>query len=297
MKRGNVMKGSLGEKIFKVINTIALILLSAVFVVPYLIVLSSSVSDELTLLKDGYSLIPRGFTFAAYEFIFKNCPILLRSIFNSVGVTIVGTTLGLVVQLMLGYGMSKAYLPGYKVINFLIMFTMMFSGGLVPSYLINRALGLVDSYWALILPGLCSSWNLLLIRNYFQMQPAALEEAASIDGASQFRIFTQIAVPTAKPIIATIALFAMVAGWNDWYLAMLYIQNRNMYPIQQVIRELLANFNVLVENSAALNATAVLPQESAKMAAVVVGSLPIILVYPFLQKYFISGMMLGSVKE
>ena len=121
MKRGNVMKGSLGEKIFKVINTIALILLSAVFVVPYLIVLSSSVSDELTLLKDGYSLIPRGFTFAAYEFIFKNCPILLRSIFNSVGVTIVGTTLGLVVQLMLGYGMSKAYLPGYKVINFLIM--------------------------------------------------------------------------------------------------------------------------------------------------------------------------------
>ena len=291
------MKLSLGEKIFKVINVFMLILLSAVFVVPYLIVLSSSVSDELALLKDGYSVIPRGFTLAAYEFIFKNCPILLRSIFNSVGVTIVGTLLGLAVQLMLGYGMSKTYLPGYKIINFLIMFTMMFGGGLVPSYLINKALGLVDSYWALILPGLCSSWNLLLIRNYFQGQSVALEEAASIDGASQFQIFTKIAVPTAKPIIATIALFAGVGGWNDWYLAMLYIQNRNMYPIQQVIRELLANFNVLVENSAALNNTSVLPQESAKMAAVVVGSLPIILVYPFLQKYFINGMMLGSIKE
>lgn len=291
------MKLSLGEKIFKVINVFMLILLSAVFVVPYLIVLSSSVSDELALLKDGYSVIPRGFTLAAYEFIFKNCPILLRSIFNSVGVTIVGTLLGLAVQLMLGYGMSKTYLPGYKIINFLIMFTMMFGGGLVPSYLINKALGLVDSYWALILPGLCSSWNLLLIRNYFQGQSVALEEAASIDGASQFQIFTKIAVPTAKPIIATIALFAGVGGWNDWYLAMLYIQDRSKYPIQQVIRELLANFSVLVENSAALNNTSVLPQESAKMAAVVVGSLPIILVYPFLQKYFINGMMLGSIKE
>lgn len=291
------MKLSLGEKIFKVINVFMLILLSAVFIVPYLIVLSSSVSDELALLKDGYSVIPRGFTLAAYEFIFKNCPILLRSIFNSVGVTIVGTLLGLAVQLMLGYGMSKTYLPGYKIINFLIMFTMMFGGGLVPSYLINKALGLVDSYWALILPGLCSSWNLLLIRNYFQGQSVALEEAASIDGASQFQIFTKIAVPTAKPIIATIALFAGVGGWNDWYLAMLYIQDRSKYPIQQVIRELLANFSVLVENSAALNNTSVLPQESAKMAAVVVGSLPIILVYPFLQKYFINGMMLGSIKE
>ena len=124
-----------------------------------------------------------------------------------------------------------------------------------------------------------------------------MEEAASIDGASQFQIFTKIAVPTAKPIIATIALFAGVGGWNDWYLAMLYIQDRSKYPIQQVIRELLANFSVLVENSAALNNTSVLPQESAKMAAVVVGSLPIILVYPFLQKYFINGMMLGSIKE
>lgn len=291
------MKLSLGEKIFKVINVFMLILLSAVFIVPYLIVLSSSVSDELALLKDGYSVIPRGVTLAAYEFIFKNCPILLRSIFNSVGVTLVGTLLGLAVQLMLGYGMSKTYLPGYKIINFLIMFTMMFGGGLVPSYLINKALGLVDSYWALILPGLCSSWNLLLIRNYFQGQSVALEEAASIDGASQFQIFTKIAVPTAKPIIATIALFAGVGGWNDWYLAMLYIQDRSKYPIQQVIRELLANFSVLVENSAALNNTSVLPQESAKMAAVVVGSLPIILVYPFLQKYFINGMMLGSIKE
>lgn len=291
------MKLSLGEKIFKVINVFMLILLSAVFIVPYLIVLSSSVSDELALLKDGYSVIPRGFTLAAYEFIFKNCPILLRSIFNSIGVTLVGTLLGLAVQLMLGYGMSKTYLPGYKIINFLIMFTMMFGGGLVPSYLINKALGLVDSYWALILPGLCSSWNLLLIRNYFQGQSVALEEAASIDGASQFQIFTKIAVPTAKPIIATIALFAGVGGWNDWYLAMLYIQDRSKYPIQQVIRELLANFSVLVENSAALNNTSVLPQESAKMAAVVVGSLPIILVYPFLQKYFINGMMLGSIKE
>ncbi len=291
------MKLSLGEKIFKVINVFMLILLSAVFIVPYLIVLSSSVSDELALLKDGYSVIPRGVTLAAYEFIFKNCPILLRSVFNSVGVTIVGTLLGLAVQLMLGYGMSKTYLPGYKIINFLIMFTMMFGGGLVPSYLINKALGLVDSYWALILPGLCSSWNLLLIRNYFQGQSVALEEAASIDGASQFQIFTKIAVPTAKPIIATIALFAGVGGWNDWYLAMLYIQDRSKYPIQQVIRELLANFSVLVENSAALNNTSVLPQESAKMAAVVVGSLPIILVYPFLQKYFINGMMLGSIKE
>ena len=291
------MKLSLGEKIFKVINVFMLILLSAVFIVPYLIVLSSSVSDELALLKDGYSVIPRGVTLAAYEFIFKNCPILLRSIFNSIGVTLVGTLLGLAVQLMLGYGMSKTYLPGYKIINFLSMFTMMFGGGLVPSYLINKALGLVDSYWALILPGLCSSWNLLLIRNYFQGQSVALEEAASIDGASQFQIFTKIAVPTAKPIIATIALFAGVGGWNDWYLAMLYIQDRSKYPIQQVIRELLANFSVLVENSAALNNTSVLPQESAKMAAVVVGSLPIILVYPFLQKYFINGMMLGSIKE
>lgn len=291
------MKISLGEKIFKVINVILLIIISAAFVVPYLIVLASSLSSEMDLLKNGYSVLPQGFTFDAFIFIFKSCPILLRSIFNSIGVTVIGTILGLTVQLMLGYGMSKPYLPGYKIINFMIMFTMMFSGGLVPSYLINRNLGLVDSYWALILPGLCSAWNLLLIRNYFQGQPVALEEAASIDGASQFQIFTKIAVPTAKPIIATIALFSMVAGWNDWYLAMLYIQDRSKYPVQQVIREMLANFSALVENTAALSSTTIVPQESAKMAAVVVGSLPIILIYPFLQKYFISGMMLGSIKE
>ena len=292
-----MLKRTKGEKVFAVVNGFILTAFSLAFIIPYLVVISTSLSDELEILKNGYTLIPEGLTLAAYEFVFKSCPILLRSIFNTVLLTLVGCLLGMLVQFMLGYVLSKKYLPGYGPFNFLIVFTMMFAGGLVPTYLLVRNLGLYNSFWAMVIPGLCSSYNIILIRNYFQSQPASLEEAALMDGANHWQVFWRIAIPTAKPIIATIGVFSIVGKWNEWYTAMLYISDVDKYPIQMVVREMYQNFNVLVENATALGGNTILPAETAKMAVVIVSTLPIILVYPFLQKYFVNGIMLGSVKE
>ncbi len=292
-----MLKRTRGEKIFNVFNIFLLTLFSLTFVIPYLIVVSTSLSDELTVLRDGYTLIPKGFTTAAYEFAFKSSPILLRAILNSVGLLIVGVPMSMAVQFIAGYALSKRFLPGHRVLNFLMVFTMMFGGGLVPFYLLVRGLGMYNSYWSLIIPGLFSSYNLVLIRNFFDGQPAALEEAALIDGASYWQSFWRISLPTAKPLIATIGVFSMVSSWNNWYNAMLFISDINKYPIMLVVRQIYIDFNALVANAAAIQGITILPTETAKMAVIVIASLPIIIVYPFLQKYFVQGVMLGAVKE
>lgn len=292
-----MLKRTKGEKIFNAFNILVLSLFSLAFIIPYLMVFATSVSDELSILKDGYTLLPKGFTLNAYKFVFESCPILVRAFLNSTGLLLVGVPLCMLIQFLMGYALSKKFLPGYKLINFLVVFTMMFSGGLVPTYLLVRSLGMYDSYLAMIIPGLCSSYNIVLIRNYFQGQSVSLEEASLIDGASYWQCFWRIALPTAKPLLATIGVFSLVSSWNSWYTAMLYLNDPNKYPIQMVVREMYSNFAILVENATALGGNTILPTETAKMAVVIVASLPIILVYPFLQKYFVHGVMLGAVKE
>ena len=291
------MHATRGEKVFHVINVLFMVVLILVFFLPYWVIFAASFTDEITLLKNGFAIFPQKLSLDAYRFIFQNDNRILKSVGNSVFITVVGTLGSVAVSSMMAYPLSKKKLSGNRGFNFFIVFTMMFSGGLVPFYLVVTGLGMYNSLAALIVPGLVSVWNVILLRNFFAGIPSALEEAAAIDGASHFQRFTRVVLPMSKPILATVALFSAVGYWNDWYMAMLFIEDKNKIPVQSLIREMLSSFDTMLEQSGAVSSGAVAPQESVKMAAVIVASLPIILLYPFMQKYFIQGIILGSVKE
>lgn len=291
------MHATRGEKVFHVINVLFMVVLILVFFLPYWVIFAASFTDEITLLKNGFAIFPQKLSLDAYRFIFQNDNRILKSVGNSVFITVVGTLGSVAVSSMMAYPLSKKELSGNRGFNFFIVFTMMFSGGLVPFYLVVTGLGMYNSLAALIVPGLVSVWNVILLRNFFAGIPSALEEAAAIDGASHFQRFTRVVLPMSKPILATVALFSAVGYWNDWYMAMLFIEDKNKIPVQSLIREMLSSFDTMLEQSGAVSSGAVAPQESVKMAAVIVASLPIILLYPFMQKYFIQGIILGSVKE
>ncbi len=291
------VKKSYGEKAFNLINVLFMIVLILAFFIPYWVIFAASFTDELTLLKSGYMIIPQKLSLSAYKFIFLNDTVIFKALGNSIFITIIGTILAVIITSMFAYPLSRKYLPGRKWVMIYVMITMLFSGGLIPFYLVVKSLGLHDSLWAVIIPLMVSAWNMILIRNFFMAVPNSLEESAWIDGANDLIIFLKIMLPVSKPILATITLFYAVAYWNDWYLALLFIRERTKMPVQLLIRELLSNFNqILAQTGVMTQREAIVPQESTKMASIVVASLPIILVYPFLQKYFIKGIMVGSIK-
>ena len=270
-----------------------MIVLSLCFVLPYVMILSASLTDEMTLLASGgMTLFPKKFSFYAYEYIFSSNTLMLRSILNSLIMTVTGTALSTVVCMMCAYPLSRKYLKHRKGIMFFILFTMLFSGGLVPTYLLVSTV-FPDSMLAVIVPTAMSAWYTILIKNFFLSVSPSIEEAAKMDGASNFCVFWRIFLPISKPILATVILFNAVSIWNNWFSPKLYITTQEKYPIQYLLQQLLVN----VEGIYGGGGGNVVPQESVKMASVIVASLPIILVYPFLQKYFINGIMLGGVKE
>lgn len=281
------------QKVFNVINIVLMVLLSLCFVLPYLMILSASFTDEMTLVAaGGITLFPKKFSTYAYQYIFRQNTLMLRSIFNSVVMTVAGTALSTIVCMMCAYPLSRKYLKGRKILMFFILFTMLFSGGLVPTYLLVSTI-FPDSMLAVIVPTAMSAWYTILIKNFFLSISPSIEEAAKIDGASNFRVFWKIFLPISKPILATVILFNAVTIWNNWFAPKLYITTQEKYPVQYLLQQLLVN----VEGIYGGGGGNVVPQESVKMASVIVASLPIILVYPFLQKYFINGIMLGGVKE
>ena len=283
---------SRGQKVFNVCNIIALILLSAIFILPYIIVISSSLTDEMTLIVNGYSVLPKNVTLYAYQFMFsKNLPIL-GSLWNSVKLVLISTVLCTTTCMLYAYALQHRSLKFRKFFNLYVVITMLFGGGLVPYYLVVSYF-FEDSIWALIIPGLMAAWYTFLIRNYFVTIPVSLCEAAEIDGARHFRILFSVYVPLSTPVIATIALFVAVSQWNSYSGPMLFIDSSEKYPIQLTLQKLLDN----VENMVSVGNTDMVPTESVKMAAIVVATLPIICVYPFLQRFFINGMILGGVKE
>ena len=218
---------------------------------------------------------------------------MVLSIWNSVKMTVIGTAITTFTCLITAYPVSKKYLVGRRGIMVYIIFTMLFGGGLIPSYLLVSSI-FPDSMWAIIIPGALAPYYLILIRNYFMSIPDSLEEAATLDCASNMRIFLTISLPLSTPVIATIVLCCAVSIWINWFGPMLYITSKDKYPIQYMIQQLLNAVDSMLGGS---SSTGIIPSESVKMAAVVTASLPIIIVYPFLQKYFINGMMMGSVKE
>lgn len=289
-------KASASERVFDVFNIVALTLLSLAFLVPFLTILSTSfVSAEESMRRGAFILIPEKLDFGAYDMLLNRGMI----IFNAYKVTLfrvtVGTFLNLLFTATLAYGLARRTLPGRNAIVSFIFLTMIFSGGLIPSYMLIDKLGLKDSLWVLVVPGLISAWNLFIMRNFFQALPEELEESAIIDGAGPARILWSIVVPLSMPAIATIGLFYAVGHWNEWFGASIYINDQSKLPIQVIMRNILLT-GVIQDETQVEYIRDPPPAAALKSAVIIISTLPILFVYPFIQKYFVKGIMVGSIK-
>lgn len=282
-------------KLFHILNTLYLTLLSIAMFLPFIIILAVSFSTEASINKYGYQFWPKEFSLEAYNFIFKTNTVT-RAYLVSIFVTVVGTAIAVLITSMLGYAISRKHLKYRNIIALLFYFSMLFNGGLVPWYITITKLGLKNTIWALILPMCFTPWNMLLIRNFFQTLPDALVESGKLDGAGEMRIFAQIIIPLSLPGIATITLFYMLGYWNDWWLALNFIDDARLFPLQYLLRKVLSNVLFAASGMNRQISTGLIPAESVKMATCIVTIGPIILVYPFIQKYFIRGITVGAVK-
>lgn len=270
---------------------------------PLLLIISASLSEEKMLAINGYSFIPQNFTTFAYKYIFTNTPQVISAYGISIIVTVVGTILGVLVMALYAFPLSRQDFKHKNFFSFYLIFTMLFSGGMVSTYLIGvNVLHLKDNLWGLILPYLMNAFNVIILRTFYKTNiPDSLIESAKIDGAGEFTIFFKIVFPLAMPGIATIALFLMVQYWNDWFLAALYINDPNLAPLPYLLYQLQTSMQYLLQNSSniggrASDVLATMPSESARMAMVVIGVGPIVLTFPFFQKYFIKGLTVGAIK-
>lgn len=286
------MVKSKGQKIFNVFNIIIMTLLAFCFLAPYWMIFIASFTEETVLITDGYTLFPRKLSLDAYIFILSTNDLMLRSIFNSIVFTLGGVVATTLISMLYAYPLSRHYLKGKTFFNFYMVIPMLFGGGLIPTFLVVTSM-FDNSYLAIIVPSAMTPWYAILMRNYFAALPDSFEEAAKIDGAGHLRVLWKIYLPLSKPILATIALYTAVAFWNNWVGPMLYITSKEKYPIQYLVQQIMLSIN----NIFGSNSEALIPTESVKMACIVLASLPVIIVYPFLQKYFINGTIVGGVKE
>lgn len=283
----------------------AVMLLVVTVVVPFLLLFMSSITDENTLLVNGYSFFPEKFSLGAYAYIFRSGDKIFRAYGMTVLVTLFGTLVNVTLSALFAYPLSLKNLPGKRGITFFVFFTMLFNGGLVPSYILwSNYIGVKDSIWGLLLPGLLmSAMNVLLIRTYFSTSiPDTLFEAAEIDGAGQMTIFAKIVLPLGKPILVTIGTFSGLAYWNDWTNGLYYITKRTeLFTIQNLLNQMVSDLQFLSQNAGNVSSDVALelskvPSTGVQMAIAFVAILPIILIFPFLQKYYAKGIALGAVK-
>nr|WP_298077676.1 carbohydrate ABC transporter permease [uncultured Blautia sp.] len=289
------------SKKFNVIATVILGILVVVTMVPILMIVIASFTEEKTLLRDGYSLLPGALSVDAYIYMVKQGAIIVRAYGVSILVTFVGTLGSVLITAMLAYPMSRKAFKYRGILTFFVFFTMLFSGGIVPSYIMwTRVFQIKDTIWALILPNyLVTAFNVFLVKNYYTNSiPDSLIEAAQIDGAGEMKIFWKVILPLSVPTIATVSLFSGLAYWNDWINGLYYINDAKLYSIQILLLKIMNNINALKQNTGSLMGTGAvsLPGTSIRMAMAVIGILPILLIYPFVQKYFIKGVVVGAVK-
>jgi len=281
--------------------TIILGLCTVVTLFPVILLVSGSVTLESALITHGYTLIPKQFSLDAYRYLVKKFASVGRAYLVTVGTTVVGTGLSLTLTTSIAYPMARSTFKYRNALAFFVYFTMLFNGGIVPSYIMwTRFFHIQNTYAALVIPNLLmNAFNVLLIRNYYKNSiPATLYEAAMLDGASEFNIFTRIALPLAVPVASTVALFTALTYWNSWTNAMYYITEPEYFGIQNYLMRIMKNIEFLRSNTDAVDETVItLPGQSIRMAIALIGILPIIVVYPFLQKYFIKGIVIGAVKE
>ena len=290
-------KRATGEKIFDVFNIALLAFLAILWTYPFIYTLSMSLSTAAEASRDGFHLLPREVSLFSYKAVLGN-PNILTGYYNTITRTLLATVLTLAASCIAAYPLSRKEMPRKTVIMFFIVFTMLFSGGMIPGYILVKKLGMLNSIWALIVPMLLSGFNIIIIKNFFQSIPESFVEAARIEGAGEWTILFRIFMPLSKPVLATVALWTMVAHWNSWLDALLYITEDKKQVLQIFLQR------IVIESSSKLMDMGVTDQtitqftpETIKAATVIVTILPIICVYPFVQKYFVSGIMLGGVKE
>lgn len=282
-----------------VLHTI-FILLSLCYIIPFLLVISISFTSGDAVISTGFSLIPPEFSTAAYEMIFENPVRILNAYKTTIFFSVTATIGSLVIMAMFAYPLSRPNFKLKNLLTFLLFFTTLFSGGLVPSYLVNTSLlHLNDTIWIYILPCLMNAWNVIVIRTYFKNLPGDLIEAARIDGAGEFRICFRIIIPLSTPVLASVGFLTFIARWNDWMTAKIYIRRQDLYSLQYLLKQILDNaefMQTLVKEGSSLVNEMTFPTESFRFAMAIVAAGPMLFVFPFFQKYFAEGLTLGSVK-
>lgn len=284
--------------IFNIIGYIIITIIMLLCLIPFLLIISGSFTADEAISKYGFSLIPRQFSLSAYKMLFAYPDQIIKAYGVSIMVTVCGTFGGLILMSMAGYVLQRNDFPARNKISFFLYFTTLFNGGLIPWYmLISKYLNFQDSYLALIVPGMVGVFNILLFRNFMKSIPDSLIESAKIDGAGDFLIYWKIMLPLSKPVLATVGLFVALANWNDWFMASLFIKNANKYPLQYLLYKTLQSAQFLRASQASQYVVAdTVPTEALKMATAVVATGPIILLYPFVQRYFVKGITIGAVK-
>lgn len=290
----SIKRRSAGDFVSEILIYAILTFLALIMVIPFIYVIAASFAKESEIQSRPIFLWPNEPVLTAYEEVFDMNNMgskVVRSLIVSVLVTVIGTLVNLAFTCTMAYGLSRSDLKGKKFVLNMVLFTMVFGGGMIPTFLLVKSLGLYDTYAALILPGAISAYNMLIVRNFFMDLPAGLEEAASIDGCSDIGIFLKIALPLSLPCLATFGLFYAVGHWNNYFGALLYLEDQAKYPFQLVLRNI-----VMQSEDTSANADQELPSDTLKMATIVIGTVPILCVYPFLQKHFAAGVMVGAIK-
>ena len=284
--------------VFKAVGYPLIFLFAAVCLIPFLIVIGSSFTAESYIIRNGYSILPKEWSIESYATIFRSPMAIIRAYGVTIFVTTAGTVLSVFLNTMAGYVLQRKDFEWRNKLSFFYFFTTLFSGGLMPWYIMCvKYLHLKDSIWAMILPGIVSVWNILLVKGFMAGIPFEMTESAKIDGAGDFSIFLRLIWPLSKPVIATIGLFTALTYWNDWYNSMLFINNDQLYSLQYQLYKLLNDARVLRQLASEAGIVVdTVPIESMKMALTVVVTGPIVLLYPFVQRYFIKGLTLGAVK-
>lgn len=283
------IKQSMASRVFDAFNYVVMILLMIVMVYPLVYVFSASISDNALVSSGDVLLLPKGVTLIAYKQLVTNTDLWI-SYWNTIRYTIVHVILTLLVTSAMAYPLAKKWLHGRRIILMMAAFTLLFSGGMIPTFLVVQKLGMLNSLWAIVLPSLISTWYLFIMRTFFEALPEELEDAATIDGCSSLQVLLRIVLPLSMPVLATIGLFTAVNQWNAFFDALIYLNDRSMYPLQIMLRNILvAGTTIQAEGDLSL-------LQTMKYAIIMIATLPILCVYPFIQKYFVQGTMIGGIK-
>ena len=286
---------SIGEVFISFIITSVLIIFSLLCFLPFWNILVSSFASTETITRNPFLIIPREINLSGYKYIFS-ASTLLRSIRVSAFITIVGTFINMSLTAATAYPLSRKQVKGKNAIQFCIVFTMLFSGGMIPTFLVVRATGLFNSLWALMIPSAISAFNLVIMKNFFDQIPLELEESAKIDGCNDFIIWLRIILPVSTAVLATLTIFYGVSNWNSYFNAILYINDSDKWTVQIVLRQVVVMASGGVGDLSAMDPDFVVPSKTVQMGTIIIATLPIIAIYPFAQKYFVKGALLGSIK-